>query len=86
MRITRDCGVHSHLERAWFWGVAEPLAHEVRNNMIRPGRVEHARSEAVPACDDLAAADDDERDGLDIAWFEPDSRSCCNVEAFAICL
>lgn len=66
------------------WGVSEARLLELRNNLVRAGDIHLARSDVVPATDDLLPADLNERHGLRVAGLETDGCAGCDVEAVAV--
>lgn len=64
----------------------ESLAHQVRNDGIRPGGVHLARGKPVASRDNFRAANVDEGDRLGVARFEADGGARRDVEPLTICL
>ena len=64
--------------------MSESFLNKTCNDLLGPPRVHDTRREIVSPGDDFVASDSTEGNSLGVTWFEPDRRTCGDVEALSV--
>lgn len=64
--------------------MSEAFLNKTSNNLLGPPCVHDTCSKLVPTSDDLVAGDGAESNSFRVTWFEPNCRTCGDVESLSV--